>query len=33
MGLLVFFVATGLAIGLGLLWLLSKWPDDDYPLD
>jgi len=33
LGLLAFFVATGVVIGLGLLWLLSSWGDDELPLD
>ena len=33
LGLLGFFVATGVVIGLGLLWLLSSWGDDEVPLD
>lgn len=31
--LLAFFVATGVAVSLGLLFLLSAWGDDELPLD
>jgi hypothetical protein len=30
--LLGFFIGTGVVIGLGLLWLMSGWPDQD-PFD
>jgi len=33
LGLLGFFIATGVVIGLGLLWLLSSWGDDELPFD
>jgi len=32
-GLLAFFVGTGVVIALGLLWLMSSWGDDELPLD
>lgn len=31
--LLAFFVATGVAVGLGLLFLLGKYEEEDLPLD
>ena len=33
LGFLAFFVGTGVVIGVGLLWLLSLWGDDELPLD
>jgi len=30
---LAFFVGTGVVIGVGLLWLLSLWGDDELPFD
>jgi hypothetical protein len=33
LGLLALFVGTGVVIGLGLLWLVANWEDDETPLD
>jgi len=33
LGLLAFFVGTGVLVGLAVLWLLSSWGDDDTPFD
>lgn len=32
-GLLALFVGTGIVVGLGLLWLMANWQDDETPLD
>jgi len=32
-GLLAFFVGTGVLLVLGLLWIVASWGDDELPFD
>lgn len=32
-GLLAFFVGTGVLLVLGLLWVIASWGDDELPFD